>query len=58
MASYENQQHIPSQDYYKQVILNLHHKNESTPQYEPETLLELIIFFNNCLYHFSSIGLL
>ena len=44
MASYEYQQHIPSQDYYKQVILNLHHKNESTPQYEPATLLELIIF--------------
>ena len=45
VACYEYQQHISSQDCYNQVILNLHHKKESSPQHDLATLVELINFF-------------
>ena len=42
VGCYEYQQHISSQDCYNQVILNLHHNKESSPQHDLATLVELI----------------
>ena len=58
LAPTRHLKNIPSQDPYNQEILNLHREKKSTPQYDPTTLIELITFFNNCLYPLSSLGIL